>query len=342
MFEGSNILLCMALFRLSSRLFGGPMSHRDRTRRNVAALALVLTALTATGCATTASTESSNATLQVYATTGYLADAVHNIAPDAEVTTMVGPGGDPHTYQPSTKDIQQMQRADVVFWNGLQLEAQLVDQLESLGNSQLAVGDQIPTEMLIETSGTDDAGTPLHDPHIWNSPAAWTLAVDAVATKLGEIDPTNAPTYTQNAAKYITEIEEVTAEAQQLLDVVPEPRILITGHDAFAYFGETFDLDVRATDFISTQAQLSPKQLSDLADLIVDQQVPVIFFDNQANPQAIVSLTEAVRAQGWDVELAEHELYADSLGAATGVDTYLGVFQHNARTVADALGSATS
>lgn len=277
--------------------------------------------------------------LTVYATTGYLADAVANIAPDADVTTMVGPGGDPHTYQPSTRDIETIQNADVVLWNGLHLEAQMIDQLESLGDKQLAVGDALPEDLLLAWPETDDEGNPLHDPHVWNSPEAWSLVVGYVADKLGEIDPENADEYQANAEAYIGEIEAAAAEAEELLASVPEPRILITGHDAFNYFGDTYDLEVYATDFVSTEAALSAEELSELAMLIADNQVPVIFQDNQANPQAITSLREAVRALGWEVEISDQELYADSLGADPGVDTYLGVFTHNALAVADALGT---
>ena len=286
------------------------------------------------GCA---STDRDHGALTVYATTGYLADAVANIAPEARVTTMVGSGGDPHTYQPSTRDIETILNADVVLWNGLHLEAQMIDQLGSLGDRQLAVGDQLPDDMLLAWPETDDEGNPLHDPHIWNSPEAWTRVVGYVADKLGEIDPGNAETYRRNAASYRTRIEATADEAAALLAAVPQPRILITGHDAFNYFGHTYDLTVRATDFVSTEAALSAEQLSDLADLIAAHRVPVIFQDNQANPQAITSLKEAVRARGWNVEVSGEELYADSLGADPGVDTYLGVFTHNARAVADAL-----
>lgn len=278
--------------------------------------------------------------LTVYATTGYLADAVANIAPEAEITTMVGPGGDPHTYQPSTKDIETIQKSDVVLWNGLHLEAQMIDMLESLGDKQLAVGDALPKDLLLAWPETDDKGNPLHDPHVWNSPKAWSLVVGYVADKLGEIDPQNADEYQANADAYIGKIAAAAAEAEELLAGVPAPRILITGHDAFNYFGDTYDLKVYATDFVSTEAKLSANELSELAKLIADNQVPVIFQDNQANPQAITSLREAVRALGWDVEISGEELYADSLGADPGVDTYLGVFRHNAQAVADALGKA--
>lgn len=278
--------------------------------------------------------------LTVYATTGYLADAVANIAPEAEVVTMVGPGGDPHTYQPSTRDIEMIQNADLVFWNGLHLEAQMLDQLGSLGDRQLAVADQLPPGLLLDWPETDSEGNPLHDPHVWNSPEAWSLVVGYVADKLAASDADNAAQYRANAATYQGEIAAAAAAADELLTTVPEPRILITGHDAFNYFGATYDLEVHATDFVSTEAALSAEELSQLATLIAENQVPVIFQDNQANPQAITSLREAVRAQGWNVEISDDELYADSLGAEPGVDTYLGVFSHNARAVAEALGSS--
>lgn len=278
--------------------------------------------------------------LEVYATTGYLADAVANIAPDADVTTMVGPGGDPHTYQPSTKDIETINAADVVFWNGLHLEAQMTHQLSSLGDRQLAVGDELPEQMLLDWPETDDEGNPLKDPHVWNSPEAWTEVVGLVADKLADVDPDNADEYRGNAEEYAGKIDDAAAIAREKLADVPEPRILITGHDAFNYFGDTFGLEVRATDFVSTEAKLSAAELSELADLIAEKKVPVIFQDNQANPQAITSLKEAVRSRGWEVEVSDQELYADSLGADAGVDTYLGVFAHNADAVAKALGKS--
>lgn len=309
-------------------------------RRFAAVLGLLTAATLITGCTTAPADDGDgDDTLTVYATTGYLADAVANIAPDADVTTMVGPGGDPHNYQPSTQDIETIRSADVVLWNGLHLEAQMIDQLESLGDAQLAVGEELPDDLLLSWPETDDQGNPLHDPHVWNSPEAWSLVVGHIADKLGEVDPAGAEQYQGNATEYQDEIADVAAEATELLAGVPEPRLLITGHDAFNYFGDTYDLEVHATDFVSTEAALSAEELSGLADLIAENEVPTIFQDNQANPQAITSLREAVHARGWQVEISDDELYADSLGADPGVDTYLGVFLHNARAIADALGT---
>ncbi|MDO4242083.1 MAG: metal ABC transporter substrate-binding protein, partial [Microbacteriaceae bacterium] len=148
--------------------------------------------------------------LTIFATTGYLADAAKNIAPDAEITTMVGPGGDPHTYQPTPQDIEKMQKSAVVLWNGLHLEAQMVKQLESLGNKQLAVGTKVDKNELLpweEEGGHGNNKTESHDPHIWNSPKAWSQAVTATAAHLAKIDPKNAEKYTKNGKEYVGKIE---------------------------------------------------------------------------------------------------------------------------------------
>ena len=299
-------------------------------------------ALLLAGSATAAVAASKGEALKVYATTGYLGDAVKNIAPKAEVTTMVGPGGDPHTYQPSTKDIETIKNADVVLWTGLHLEARMDDLLKSLGDKQVAVGEMLPKELLLDWPETDDKGNPLHDPHVWNSPKAWSLIAGYIADKLSKVDPDHAKQYQANAKAFIAKIKEADAEAKSLLAAIPaKSRILVTGHDAFNYFGKTYDIKVYATDFVSSEAQMSPKEMSELAKLIADNKIPVIFQDNLANPQAITALKEAVQALGWKVEVSDKELFADSLGAEPPVDTYLGVFRHNAQTVSEALGAGS-
>ncbi len=315
----------------------------NHSRRVFAIGAVIGTAVLLASTAPAAFAQSQDDALSVYATTGYLADAVANVAPEAEITTMVGPGGDPHTYQPSTRDIETIRNADAVVWTGLHLEARMDDLLESLGDKQVAVGELLPEDLLLDWPETDDQGNALHDPHVWNSPEAWSLIVGYLADHLGKIDPDGAVEYQANAEAYIAEIKAAAAEAKELLATIPaQSRILITGHDAFNYFGATYDIQVHATDLVSSEAAVSPREMSALATLIAQNGVPVIFQDNLANPQAITSLQEAVRAMGGDVEVSDTELFADSLGAEPGVDTYLGVFRHNARAVAEALGTGGS
>lgn len=279
-------------------------------------------------------------TLTIFATTGYLGDAAKNIAPEAEVTVMVKPGGDPHTYQPTTQDIEAMQAADVVLWNGQHLEALMVEQLEAQGDRALEVGKNVPADLLLPWPETDADGKPLNDPHIWNSPEIWQNVVTQVGDKLAAVDAANAQTYKDNAKAYNDKIKAIDAKASEEFAKIPDAnRVLITGHDAFNYLGKRYNLKVHATDFVTSEAQLSAAQLEELATLIADAKVPTIFVDNLQNPQAITSLQEAVASKGWQVKVAEEELYADSLGEAAPVDSYLGVFQHNVDAITKGLNA---
>lgn len=312
-----------------------------KTLRGLALAAVVALGLTACGTTETPAADASatDNALTIFATTGYLGDAAQVLAPEAKVTVMVQPGGDPHTYQPTTQDIEAMQSADLVLWNGLHLEALMIDQLREQGDRQLEVGANVPQELLLGWPEEDDQGNPLHDPHIWNSPEIWKGVVDQIAARLGEIDADNAATYTDNAKAYNTKIDEIDAMAKEkFAQLKDENRVLVTGHDAFNYLGARYNLKVYATDFVTSEAEMSPAQLEELAKTIAEAKVPAIFIDNLKNPQAVESLQEAVKAKGWDVAIADEELYADSLGEAAPVDTYLGVFEHNVLAVTKGLG----
>lgn len=293
------------------------------------------------GCATDKAgdktgAEAGNGPLKIVATTGYLGDAAKNIAPNAEITVLVKPGGDPHTQPLSTNDTQALQDADVVLWTSHDMEHQMMNQLDQLGEKQVAAAEAIPEEMLLPWE--EDGKIEGHDPHVWNSPDAWKYVVSAAADKIAQIDPQNAQTYLDNAKAYNAKIDAAKAEAATLFNQIPkENRILITGHDAFNYLGKTFGIEIHATDFVSSESQMSAAQIEELATLIADHKVPVIFQDNLANHQAINHLQEAVEAKGWKVQVSDKELYADSLGESAPVDTYLGVFEYNAKTITQAL-----
>lgn len=326
------------------------VTRAKRVWRSAIALAATAT-LALAGCAVDEDGKSTNSDanagsdsnasehLDVFATTGYLGDIVMNLDPDATVTVMVAPGGDPHTYQPSTKDIEKLQDADVVFWNGLHLEAQMIDQLRGLGDKQLEVGKLIPEDMLLPWPEQDDEGNALFDPHIWNSSEIWKLVTQHVADKLAEANPAKKDEYQKHADEYVAMIDEMDARAKEKLAAIPEERrILVTGHDAFNYFGHVYGLKVLATDFVTSESEMSAKELDELAATIAENKLPTIFQDNLKNPQAINALKEAVQAKGWDVHVSDQELYADSLGDHEPVDTYQGVFNHNVDAVAEALG----
>lgn len=317
---------------------------RHLFRRIAGAASAAIMGLALVSCSTEnadssgSSTSKDGDTLEVFATTGYIGDAVKQIAPDAHVDVMVGPGGDPHTYQATTKDTEKIQNADLVLWNGLHMEAHMLDELSSQGDRQLAVGEVLPEQNLLPWPETDEQGNPLHDPHIWNSTENWSIVVDAIANKLGEVDPKNKDTYEKNAADYKKEIEETASYVQEKINSIPQDRrYLITGHDAFNYLGKQFGLEIKATDFVTSESEMTPQDIKELADFIAEHEIPVIFQDNLQNPQAINSLKEAVRAKGWEVEVSDKQLYADSLGESAPTDTYIGVMKYNADAISEAL-----
>ena len=173
---------------------------------------------------------------------------------------------------------------------------------------------------------------------MWNSPDNWTIVVTAIANKLATIDSANADTYRKNAEAYNKEIIKMKDDAKAKLSAIPaENRVLITGHDAFNYLGKTFDIEIHATDFVSSEAQISAAEMDELASLIVSKKIKTIFQDNLANPDAINHLKDAVKAKGWEVQVSNKPLYADSLGESAPTNTYLGAFQYNIDTIVEAL-----
>lgn len=309
-------------------------------KKIMAGLGAIALSLSLTACNTTSKSPDTkhDKTLEVFATTGYIADAVKNIAPKAKVYTMVKPGGDPHTYQPSTKDVEQMNKADAILWNGLHLEAHMLKQLASYGDKQIALGEAISKDFLLPWPEKDDQGNQLHDPHIWNNTKAWQEIVIKIGEFLGKRDPQNAETYKKNAASYSDKIKAAHEQAVKVLGALPaNERYLITGHDAFQYLGHTYNLKVEATDFVTSEAEKSAADLKALAEQIAKNKVKTIFVDNLQNPQAVKALQESVKSMGWDVKISPDELYADSLGDHAPVDTYLGVLKHNTEAIAKGL-----
>lgn len=314
-----------------------------------ASAAISITAILAISCfalvgCSTSQTQSSNPTeqaektLKIVASTGYLGDAVKNIAPDADVTVLVGPGGDPHTQALTPTDTKAIEDADLVVWTSHDMEHKMMDQFDNLGDKSLPAGEAIPESDLLPWE--EDGKIEGHDPHVWNAPDNWKYVVSAIGDKLAEVDPAQADTYKSNAEQYNKKIDEMKAKAQEKIDKIPvEKRVLISGHDAFNYLGKTFDIEIHATDFVTSEAQISASELDELADLIATKKVSVIFQDNLSNPEAINHLKDAVRAKGWDVEISDKSLFADSLGESAPTDTYLGAFSYNIDTIVEAFNN---
>lgn len=280
--------------------------------------------------------DGANGKLKIVATTGYLADAVKNIAPDAEITTLVAPGGDPHTQELTTKDTEKIQKADLVVWTSHDMEHKMMGQFDGLGDKSLPAAEAIPKKMLLDWE--EDGKIEGHDPHVWNDPIGWQYAVTATAEKIAKLDKANADKYLKNGKEYNAKIQAMHEKAKAAFEKIPaDHRTLVTGHDAFNYLGRTYGLDIMATDMVSSESEISAVQLEELANTIASKKVPVIFYDNLKSPEVVKHLQEMVKSKGWEVKLSDTELYADTLGEKAPTNTYLGAFQHNVEAIVKAL-----
>ncbi|UYN89052.1 MAG: zinc ABC transporter substrate-binding protein [Anaerolineales bacterium] len=295
----------------------------------VFALSLALSA-----CSTPAPTSDK---LQVVTTIGQIGDAAMNIGGDLiDVHPLMGPGVDPHLYVASEGDVTTLQNADVILYNGLYLEAQMVSIMEQISEYKtvVAVAESIPAERLLASPIYPDE----HDPHVWFDVQLWRIVVEQVRDTLMAADPANAAAFEANAVAYLAELDELDAYVKQQAERLPvEQRILITAHDAFNYFGRAYEFEVMGLQGISTQSEASTSDVQDLATAIVDRQVPAVFIESSVPVRTVEALQEAVRARGHEVAIGG-QLFSDAMGSPdTPEGTYIGMVRHNIETIVGAL-----
>jgi manganese/zinc/iron transport system substrate-binding protein len=302
---------------------------------------LAAAAFTTTGCgspvAATQAPDLSGRTVRVVTTTSMITDLVSRVAGDrATVTGLMGTGIDPHGYKASERDVMTLAEADVVFYNGLHLEAKMSDVLERVEGriETAAVTEGIDRGRLIHSPQF----TGSYDPHVWFDVSLWIEAARQVADVLARIDPAHADVYARNAAGYVEELERLDEEVLALVDSVPpERRVLVTAHDAFGYFGRAYGFEVHGLQGISTVAEAGAADVQRLADFIAERRIPAVFVESSVPQQTIRAVQEAVRSRGFDVEIGG-QLFSDAMGdAGTPEGTYPGMVLHNVRTIANAL-----
>jgi manganese/zinc/iron transport system substrate-binding protein len=253
-----------------------------------------------------------------------------------EVTGLMGAGVDPHLYKASEGDVTSLQNADVIFYNGLHLEAQMGGVLERMGDSGIktvAVTDKIDRTLL--NAPPEFEGN--YDPHVWFDVTLWMKAVEQVEETLIEVDPANRSDYEANAKAYLAQLDDLHQYVQEQAAKIPaEQRILITAHDAFNYFGRAYEFEVRGLQGISTESQAGTADVKALADFIVEKQIPAIFVESSVPKRTIEAVQAAVQAQGFNVGIGG-ELFSDAMGSeGTPEGTYIGMVRHNIDTIVGA------
>ncbi|MBO1436220.1 zinc ABC transporter substrate-binding protein [Meiothermus sp. CFH 77666] len=275
--------------------------------------------------------------LQIVTTVNFVTDLVQQVGGNrVQVEGLMGAGVDPHLYKASAGDVRKLQRAHLVFYAGLHLEGKMVELLERLPKA-IAVTDAIPRERLIRPPG-GFGGQYTYDPHVWFDVTLWKLTVGRVRDALSKVDPPGAAYYRANAQAYSRRLEQLDAFIRQQIARVPaQQRVLITAHDAFAYFGRRYGLEVRGLQGISTLSEAGTRDVQQLADFIVQRRIRAVFVESSVPRRAIEAVVAAVRARGWTVAVGG-ELFSDAAGnPGTPEGTYVGMMEHNTRTIVSGL-----
>lgn len=275
----------------------------------------------------------------IVTTCGMVTDIVRQVAGDqATVTGIMGEGVDPHLYKPTRGDVKKLMEADVVFYSGLMLEGRMGDtfaKVSRTGKPVYAVTEGIDESYLREPP--EFAGH--WDPHVWMDVAAWSKAVEFVAESLAAYDPPHAAEYRHRADAYRAELTRLDEYTRQVIATVPqEQRYLITAHDAFGYFSRAYDIPVRSVQGISTESEAGVDDINKLVDFIVENKIKAVFVETSVSQKSVDAVLEGVRNRGAEIAIGG-QLYSDAMGAAgTYEGTYVGMIDHNATTIARALG----
>ncbi|WP_413160792.1 metal ABC transporter substrate-binding protein [Capilliphycus salinus ALCB114379] len=270
---------------------------------------------------------------QVVSTSTIIADLTETVGGDEiEHQGILEPGADPHVYEPVPQDSIAFEEADLIFYNGYNLEPGLIKLMNAAGvdAKKVAVGEVVPP-LEMEYEGQTEP-----DPHVWGNVENAIIMVNTIRDSLIELSPEDREVFTENAAKLTQELQQLDTWIEQQIATIPEnQRKLVTTHDAFEYYARAYGLEVTGTLIgISTEEQPSAQTVSQLADSIRNSRVPAIFAETTINPKLITTVAEEA-----GVKLAPTELYSDSIGSpGSEGDSYVKMLVSNTETIVNALG----
>ncbi|WIX32319.1 metal ABC transporter substrate-binding protein [Salinicola sp. JS01] len=259
-----------------------------------------------------------------------IADMAKNVAGDAAtVESITKPGAEIHDYSPTPGDIMRAQGADLILWNGLDLERWFEKFFQHLHDvPSVVVSDGVEP---IGIAGGPYAGKP--NPHAWMSPQNALIYVDNIRDAFIQYDPANADTYRANAAAYKEKIEAAIAPIRAALAQIPvDKRWLVSSEGAFSYLARDFGLKELYLWPINADQQGTPQQVRHVVDEVRTRQIPAVFSESTISAKPAQQVARETGAHYGGV------LYVDSLSAADGpVPTYIDLLEVTSRTVANGL-----
>lgn len=273
-------------------------------------------------------------------TTTFIADMVNELIGDkADIELIIPAGEDPHLYVAKPEDLKKLKDADLVLYHGLHFEGKMVDALEAVGYPITETFDKKDIGQM------DEDGETIVDPHFWFDIDLYKEAFTNTANKLKELyknDEKMQDLIDTNCKKYLVKLDDLNTYVVDRLNELPEDkRYLITPHDAFNYFSRKYDISVMAPQGVSTDSELSNKDLEDTASFIADKKIKAIFAESTTNPERMQKLADIVKSKGFETKVVGgegQELYSDSLSAKSGeANTYIKMYKHNIDLMVDNL-----
>lgn len=264
---------------------------------------------------------------KVVTTFTIIQDMAQNVAGDAAVVeSITKPGAEIHDYQPTPKDIMRAQDADLILWNGLNLERWFERFFENL-QDVLAV---VITEGITPNSIRGGAYNGNPNPHAWMSPTNALMYIENIRAALVKHDPANAETYNKNAAEYAAKIKALDAPLRARLANIPEnQRWLATSEGAFSYLANDYGFQEVYLWPINAEEQGTPQQVRHMIDTVREYKIPVVFSESTISDKPAKQVAKETGAEYGGV------LYVDSLSAADGpVPTYIDLLNTTVDTIA--------
>ena len=255
------------------------------------------------------------------------------------VKSLLGSGTDPHLYRLSRADVRKMHRSEMVLYVGHLLEAQMKPFLHLLSMTKPVhpVGELINPKMMMEV----EPG--IYDPHLWMDPILWSEVLRVAINIIINQYPACKETIMARANMYFYELGVLHEKTEKIFRSVPkEKRILVTSHDAFGYFGTRFGIKVLAIQGISTDRQISINKINSLVDSLIEYNIKSVFVESSVSSRDILAVIEGAASRGHKITIGG-TLYSDAMGeSGTREGTYMGMLEHNIRTIATAWGVDTS
>ena len=266
------------------------------------------------------------AKFKVVTTFTVIQDIAQNVAGDAAtVESITKPGAEIHEYEPTPKDIVKAQSADLILWNGLNLERWFERFFQNIKDKPAVVVTEGITPLSIYEGPYKDAP----NPHAWMSPSNALIYVENIKNALVKYDPQNADTYQKNAAAYAEKIKQLDKPLREKLSQIPaDQRWLVTSEGAFSYLAKDYDLKEGYLWPINAEQQGTPHQVRKLIDLVKKNHIPVVFSESTVSAKPAQQVAKESGAKYGGV------LYVASLSAAAGpVPTYIDLLNVTVSTI---------